>query len=250
MEYIIATNPEKYIEPGLSLIARQYSIGSYRFDLLFEDRHGAKLIVELQKGALDRNHTYKILDYYDEFKERQPHEFIDIMIIANKIPRERQRRLTSYGISFKEIGAIEFSHIDILSAHWEQFFNKHQIIFKRAYSKSRSEDYSPSFFLSDHDCWVEINTETPTDQEILSATRFCLKSHQVVHIFVGEPTSAYSYISCNFSEHCLPPERIQEMMADPEKYGTDKFSEEGSVGFGSDIYFSIENGTVKLEQAL
>jgi len=41
MEEAICQNSEKYLgEKGLKLIARQYSIGSYRFDLLFEDRHG------------------------------------------------------------------------------------------------------------------------------------------------------------------------------------------------------------------
>jgi len=43
IEDLTANNPEKYIgEAGLKLISRQYSIGPYRFDLLFEDRHGAK----------------------------------------------------------------------------------------------------------------------------------------------------------------------------------------------------------------
>jgi len=104
IEDLIANNPEKYIgETGLKLISRKYSIGRYRFDLLFEDRHGAKLIVEIQRKTLDRNHTYKILDYYDEYKEKYPTEFIELMVIANKIPRERRNRLSSMGISFKEI---------------------------------------------------------------------------------------------------------------------------------------------------
>ncbi len=104
MEDAICMNPEKYLgEPGLKLIARQYRIGSYIFDLLFEDRHGAKLIVEIQKGTLDRNHTYKILDYYDEYKEKNPNSFIELMIIASKIPYERRNRLDSKGISWKEI---------------------------------------------------------------------------------------------------------------------------------------------------
>ena len=109
MEDAIATNPGKYIgESGLSLIARQYSIGPYRFDLLFEDRHGSKLVVELQKGTLDRSHTYKILDYYDEYKLKKPTEFLELMVIANVIPRERRQRLSSMGISFIEIPASEF----------------------------------------------------------------------------------------------------------------------------------------------
>ncbi len=109
MEDAICKNPEKYLgEPGLKLIARQYRIGSYIFDLLFEDRHGAKVIVEIQKGTLDRNHTYKILDYYDEYKEKNPNSFIELMIIANKIPYERRKRLDSKGISWKEIPESEF----------------------------------------------------------------------------------------------------------------------------------------------
>jgi len=103
MEDVITANPDKYLEEGLKLIARQYRMGSYIFDLMFEDRHGAKLLVELQKGTLDRNHTYKILDYFDEYKTKHPNEFLELMVIANKIPRERRNRLSSMGISFKEI---------------------------------------------------------------------------------------------------------------------------------------------------
>ena len=80
-------------------------------DLLFEDRHGAKLIVEIQKGVLDRNHTYKILDYYHGFKENHPDEFIELMAIANEIPKERKKRLSQWGVSIKEIPESEFSEI-------------------------------------------------------------------------------------------------------------------------------------------
>lgn len=104
MEDLIILNPQKYLnEPELKLISRQYSIGNYRFDLLFDDRHKGKLIIEIQLGTLDRNHTYKILDYYDEYKSKNPSGFIELMIIANKIPRERRERLNSHGISFIEI---------------------------------------------------------------------------------------------------------------------------------------------------
>jgi hypothetical protein len=109
MEDAVAVDSERYIgESGLKLIARQIRVGNYIFDLLFEDRHGGKLIVELQKGTLDRNHTYKILDYYDELKEKNPDDFIELMVIANKITRERRNRLSSYGIEFKEIPVTEF----------------------------------------------------------------------------------------------------------------------------------------------
>lgn len=113
MEDMIAANPGKYIgEEGLRLVARQYCIGEYRFDLMFEDRHGAKLIVEIQRGTLDRDHTYKILDYYEKFKEAHPKEFVELMVIANQITSERKARLASKGISYKEIPESEFIDLE------------------------------------------------------------------------------------------------------------------------------------------
>jgi hypothetical protein len=109
MEDAISVDPEKYLgEKGLKLIARQYSIGNYRFDLLFEDRHGAKLIVEIQKGTLDREHHHKIQDYYEEYKVKYPDEFVDLMVIANRIPYERRRKLSYLGVEHKEIPEVEF----------------------------------------------------------------------------------------------------------------------------------------------
>lgn len=109
MENAIAKNPKKYLgEDGLELIERQFRIGNYIFDLFFKDRHGAKLIVEIQKGTLDRNHTYKILDYYDGFKEKQPKEFIELMVVANRITAERKKRLHAMGVEFREVPESEF----------------------------------------------------------------------------------------------------------------------------------------------
>jgi hypothetical protein len=117
MEDAIISDPQKYIdEKGLKIIARQYHIGKYIFDLLFEDRHGGKLLVELQDGTLDRNHTYKILDYYYEYKNAHPGEFIDLMVIANNIPPERKKRLADLGIAFKEIQKSEFSQEPIINS--------------------------------------------------------------------------------------------------------------------------------------
>ena len=104
MEDQIARAPDEFLgERGLSLAQRQARFGRYIFDLLFEDQHGGKLIVEIQKGTLDRNHTYKILDYYDEYKEQHPDQFVDVMVVANLIPAERKKRLNALGISHKEI---------------------------------------------------------------------------------------------------------------------------------------------------
>ena len=109
MEDLIVLTPKRYInEDGLKLVARQYRIGKYIFDLLFEDRYKSKLLVEIQKGTLDRNHTYKILDYYDEYKQDHQDEFVDLMIVANVIPLERKERLSFWGIAFIEIAESRF----------------------------------------------------------------------------------------------------------------------------------------------
>ena len=109
MEDAIISDPQKYIdEKGLKFIGRQFHVGRYIFDLLFEDRHGGKLLVELQTGTLDRDHTYKNLDYYHEYKDAHPQEFIDLMVRANIIPPERKKRLTDLGIAFREIPRAEF----------------------------------------------------------------------------------------------------------------------------------------------
>ena len=91
-------------------MARQFAIGPYRFDLLFEDRHRGKLIVEIQKGTLDRGHTYKILDYYHQYRESNKAEFIDVMVVANQITAERKNRLHDLGVEYREIHESRFSH--------------------------------------------------------------------------------------------------------------------------------------------
>ena len=109
MEDAIAADPTRYLgEDGLILVARQHHIGNYIFDLLFRDRHGGMLIVEIQRGTLDRNHTYKILDYYDEFKEKNPGQFVELMVVANHIPQERKDRLRARGIEWRELPVADF----------------------------------------------------------------------------------------------------------------------------------------------
>ncbi len=109
MEDAIVRNPERYLkESGLKLFKRQLHVGNYIFDLVFIDRLGAKLIVEIQRGTLDRNHTYKILDYYNEFKSQHTHDFIELLVIANNISVERKQRLSDMGVSYLEIPLKEF----------------------------------------------------------------------------------------------------------------------------------------------
>lgn len=70
------------------------------------------MIVEIQLGTLDRNHTYKILDYYDEYKEKNLGNFIELMVVANTITHERRKRLNALGVNHREIPAEVFISLD------------------------------------------------------------------------------------------------------------------------------------------
>jgi len=64
MEDCIWDNPSNLIgEEGLVPIERQVNLDGFRADLLFGDSNGGHLLVEIQKGGLDRTHIWKILDY-------------------------------------------------------------------------------------------------------------------------------------------------------------------------------------------
>jgi hypothetical protein len=172
MEDAVAEDPEKYIgEPGLKLISRQYRIGNYIFDLLFEDRHGGKLIVELQKGTLDRQHTYKIIDYYYEFKEKYSSEFVDLMVIANRISRERKKRLKDWSIEFKEIPEdifkkdnevrIEHNTRDNDNYYFENYGDNHTL---NTSQKEGIKAGIPDFFISEVDKHFSKNQTVSTSQ--------------------------------------------------------------------------------------
>jgi hypothetical protein len=64
--------------------------------------------VELQRGSLDRYHLYKVLDYFDQYKDRHPQQFVEVMVVANLITAERKARLASRGVEFREIPAEVF----------------------------------------------------------------------------------------------------------------------------------------------
>jgi len=72
------------------------------------------------------------LDYYHEYKESNPTEFIELMVIANKIPDERKKRLSNWGVSFKEIPEDEFIDLStVRKANEDQSqlaisYNKHE----------------------------------------------------------------------------------------------------------------------------
>ena len=104
MENAIVANPTRFLKrKGLKLLSRQYSIGKFRFDLLFEDQLGRKIIVEIQKGTLDRNHSFKIVDYSLKYRSMHPDEEVEVIVVANVISHERKQFFSELRCSYIEM---------------------------------------------------------------------------------------------------------------------------------------------------
>jgi hypothetical protein len=99
LEGILAKHPI-LIEEGLTLLGRQFSVGRLRVDLLFKDRFGDNLIVELKKGTIRREHVGQIMEYSGSLIEGKP---VRLMLIGNRVPPSFQRSLEYHGIEWREI---------------------------------------------------------------------------------------------------------------------------------------------------
>lgn len=250
MEDAIVSNPEKYInEKGLKLLSRQYRIGSYIFDLLFEDRHGGKLIVELQKGTLDRIHTYKILDYYHEYKEQNPQDFIDVMLIANIIPPERKRRLNDLGIDYKEISVSEILEQFHENSEYELGLSLkvNQKITQeiRSDMKSKKSDLGPSFFMKETKRTLEKELGSDSNWKISGEKCIILKhrpteklidSEFSPQIWVARPSKSGS-VRCAFEISDNEEKKDQREKIAEEIRTTNNWPEEIKLSKGSTVVY-------------
>jgi Endonuclease NucS C-terminal domain len=100
-EDILERYPE-LIENGLTKEGRQVYVDGKYVDLIFRDRFGQKLIVELKIGAVKRKDVAQLLDYEGYFlSESDP--TIRVMLIGNRVPENLRRSLDHHGFEWKEI---------------------------------------------------------------------------------------------------------------------------------------------------
>ncbi len=100
-ENIISKYPE-LIENGLVFQGRQVNVCGKFVDLLFDDKHGQKLILELKKGTIIRNHISQLLDYEGYFLSHDD-PTVRVMLVGNHVPNNLRRALDHHGIEWKEI---------------------------------------------------------------------------------------------------------------------------------------------------
>lgn len=103
-ENILAKYPE-LIEEGLSLTGRQVNIRGKFVDLVFKDRHGQHLVVELKRGTVKREHIGQLMDY-EGFYLSGDGSPIRVMLIGNRVPPNFRRSLEYHGFEWREIELI------------------------------------------------------------------------------------------------------------------------------------------------
>ncbi|MBT5427368.1 MAG: DUF91 domain-containing protein [Bacteroidetes bacterium] len=89
------------IEEGLTPLGKEVSVKGKRIDLLFHDRHGIKLIVELKKGTVVREHLGQILDYEGYYVTPDDPD-VRTMLIGNKVPVNFRNSMNNHGIEWRE----------------------------------------------------------------------------------------------------------------------------------------------------
>ena len=108
MEEAVASCPDLFIEPGLTLLRRQVVINGRRPDVLFSDALSRHLLVEIQCGRLDEDHLQRHFYYYFDYRAKYPSTHLRLMFIANRLVPQHKQFLDEHGYEFREYPEQEF----------------------------------------------------------------------------------------------------------------------------------------------
>jgi Endonuclease NucS C-terminal domain len=111
MEDLLWEHPEKFLNEPLKQFQRQPTSSVGRADLIFLDRIGRLLVIELKRDTLERGAVSQLVDYYGMLKSRFPDKSVELMIIANRIPPERRQACEQYHIDAVEIPQKKFRDV-------------------------------------------------------------------------------------------------------------------------------------------
>ena len=88
IENLIAAHPKEFFpREEFKLVAQQHTIKKRRLDILFEDKYGRFIIIEVKRGHLSREASGQIIEYYGLLKEEFPEKNIELVLCANTIPQ-------------------------------------------------------------------------------------------------------------------------------------------------------------------
>lgn len=111
MEDLLWSHPEKFFHESLTQFSRQQRSSIGRSDVIFTDRLGRLLVVELKKGKLGRDAIGQIVDYFGMIKKQFPKKPVELMLVANAIPDERKLACEQYNIEPREIPEKKFRDV-------------------------------------------------------------------------------------------------------------------------------------------
>jgi endonuclease NucS-like protein len=108
MELAVASCPDLFIEPGLTLVRRQVVINNRRPDVLFTDNLSRHLLVEIQKGRLDEDHLQRHFYYFFDYRAKYHSTHLRLMFIANRLVPQHKEFLDEHGYEYREYPEGEF----------------------------------------------------------------------------------------------------------------------------------------------
>lgn len=105
IENLIAKFPKEFFpKEDFELIGQQFVVDGRRIDVLFKDKFGRKIVVEVKRGILSREASGQVMEYYGLLKGRNPDDICELILCANVIPSERKLFFENAGIECKEVG--------------------------------------------------------------------------------------------------------------------------------------------------
>lgn len=111
MEDLLWERPDQFLNEPLTQFQRQPSSAVGRADLIFEDRNGRLIVVELKHGTLERGAVSQLIDYFGMLKSQFPDKLVELMVVANQIPAEKRLSCQQYNIEPVEISEKKFRDV-------------------------------------------------------------------------------------------------------------------------------------------
>ena len=112
IENIIALHPDDFFpNENFKLFGQQVNLSGRYADIIFKDKHGRTIIVEVKRGILSRDASGQVMEYYGLLKQQKPSDVVELILCANIIPQERKLFLENSGIECKELGLSLISNI-------------------------------------------------------------------------------------------------------------------------------------------
>jgi len=117
-EDIIVQYPE-LIEEDLKFLGRQVYLYGRKMDILFEDKFGRKLIMELKNGPIKDEHVGQIMAYEGMLISGDD-PTVRVMLVGTRVPPNIRKALDHHGIAWKEITHAQL-HIFLYDKKDEKF---------------------------------------------------------------------------------------------------------------------------------